>query len=329
MKLPISLWACMCLFTVSSFAQKSFQLGHQHVGKPHGFKSAAAPPTDTLGFDDFFESTATIYDAPGSGYASGNNPYGDKAKAQVFALDSSLILQEVLLWFGAKDANSGDVNSKLKVKIHHRNGNGTASGGDVDDAPGEGIDSVEVLVSAIDVAQFTSVVFSNNPIIFDDFAVSVHFSTLAAGDTLGLYTTADGGAATSELSWELWADNTWHTIYDAWDLDVDLAIWPVIDASSSSVADNTFFEGLKMSQNMPNPALEVTTVQFELESHTNYLNFEVFNAAGKKVYAESQSELNAGLHNISFDVSDFASGAYYYSIQTSTGRITKKMLVGK
>lgn len=328
--MKVSLWtlAFVCLFSISSIAQKSYIKGKQYSGSPTMLGGPKALATDTLGYDNFLESTATIYDSPGSGFASGNNQYGDKVKAQVFVIDSSFVLQEVLLWFGAKDANSGDGNSKVKVKLHNRDGLGAASGGEVDNAPGSGIDSADVLVSDIDVAEFASVDF-NNRILFGDFAVSVDFSTLSSGDTLGLYTTEDEYAGTTEQSWEKWSDDTWHTMLVAWDLDIDFAIWPVIDASTSGINDSRFFEGIKMSQNTPNPASGETTIEFGLEKYTQKLHLEVYDVSGKKVQDIKHQDLGPGEHKATINTHELSAGTYYYSIKTDTGRITKKMMVVK
>ncbi len=328
MKLSIYLSALVCLFSIQAFAQKNYTKGKQRNDRPISLGQPKALATDTLGFDDFFESVATVYESPGSGYSSGNNQYGDKVKAQVFVIDSSFVLKEVLLWFGAKDANSGDSNSKLKVKLHNRDGIGTASGGDVDNAPGSRIDSAEVLVSDIDIAEFTTVLF-NDLILYGDFAVSVDFSQLSSGDTLGLYTTADGDASVSERSWEKWMDDTWHTMYVAWDLNVDFAIWPVIDASTSGIEEEAFFEGIRMYQSTPNPASSEVVIQFELQEYTEKLSLEIYDVGGRRIKEVRQNDINAGQHKMTVDVMELSSGSYYYSIKTATGRITKKMLVVK
>lgn len=300
----------------------------QYIGKPSSLGGPQALVTDTIGYSDFFKSTATLYESPGSGYASGNNQYGDKAKAQVFIIDSTFILHEVLVWFGVKDANSGNSNSKISVKLHNLDGPGTTSVSDINDAPGSVINATDVLVSDISISEFTVVPY-NNLILYGRFVVGLHFDQLAAGDTIGMYTTLNGDAYVSGHSWEKWSDNTWHTIESAWGLNVDFAIWPVIDASSSGIESERFFDGIKMEQNSPNPAKGVTVVQFELEKYTEELSFEIYDATGRKVKEIRRDDLNSGKHQLIINVADLSSGNYYYSIKTDTGRLTKKMLIAK
>jgi len=314
--------------SASSFAQKTSRLSPEHPQKPvaQQIKQSAG---DTLGFTHFFDGTTSLYYVPGGGYVAGNNLYGDKGKAQVFKLDSSLILQEVLLWFGAKEANSGNSNSKAKIYLRNFDSTGVAAGAVQATAPGTLIDSAEILVSQIDTSQFLAVSFTPGRIIYDDFAIEVDFSTLDAGDTLSLYTNSDGEAGVTQLAWELWNNDSWHSMLQAWNLDIDFAMWPVVDQSTSGIESTRFFQGIKLSQSAPNPSAGMTTIEYELQYFNKSVKLEIYDASGRKVYSANAGEQGVGRHQFTLDNRVFSSGAYYYSLKTDDGRLTKKMVISK
>ena len=140
--------------------------------------------------------------------------------------------------------------------------------------------------------------------------------------------TADGDAGQSELSWEQWDDNTWHTMFQAWPLDIDFAVWPVVDNSSASIDDEGFFDGIKLGQSQPNPAGAETTIQYELQNNAN-VTFEMYDVTGKKVISMNEGAQNKGKHTINLTTEKLASGTYYYSLKADNNRITKKLVVAK
>jgi hypothetical protein len=73
----------------------------------------------------------------------------------------------------------------------------------------------------------------------------------------------------------------------------------------------------------PNPAAE--TVHIDIQKDGNY-NIDVVNVAGQKVMSTT---LTKGVHTI--DVKHFATGVYYYTIQSADGKIknTDKLIIIK
>lgn len=308
-------------------AQKGFILESQYSGEPKS-SNAQALTEDTLNYEVFAGSTPSVYASPNSGYAGGNNEYGDLRKAQAFVLDSSGVLVDILLWFGAKNDGSGNPNSKLTVSINQMDGPGMTTFGHTDFGPGSIIESHDLPVSDVDTSQIISVAFTSGLIVYDDFAIMVDFSQLAAGDTIGLYSSADGDAL-PQRSWEQWSDSTWHTMQKAWDLEIDFAMWPVLDWSTSSINSPNFFEGIKLSQNTPNPTSGLTTIQYELAQYNAQVNFEVYSQIGQLVYSIGLQNQPSGIHTLDIDLGQLTSGTYYYSIKTDSGRLTKKLVITK
>ena len=82
--------------------------------------------------------------------------------------------------------------------------------------------------------------------------------------------------------------------------------------------------GFSLSQNYPNPFNPSTTIRYALPQ-TCVVGLAVFNALGQQVATLVQGEQGPGDHDIVFDASGLASGAYLYRLQarpldSATGR---------
>jgi len=321
------------LFSVTCFlqgyAQKLFFEKSLPGMKHEKTISDVSTPSDTLGKNAFLAGTPTQYYAQGGGYVAGSNFYNDKAKAQQYNITSSIIVEEVILWFGAKNYSSANPASSLTVNLYRLDSLGiNTSGQKIASAPGSVIDSATLLIADINTNGYISVPFPSHPIPYLNFAAGIDLTTLAVGDSVGLWTNTDGNAGATEHSWEKWSDNNWHTMLQAWPLDIDFAIWPVVDTSSAGINNNNFFEGIKLSQNQPNPASYETIVQYELQNSAN-VTFEMYDVTGKKVLSLNEGLQNQGKHNINLTTEKLASGTYYYSLKADDHRITKKMVITK
>lgn len=221
---------------------------------------AQAQTTLTLGLDSFSSGTTSLYISPNGGYAFGRNGYQDKAKAQSYSHDHAFVLKQVLLQFGAAEFGSGDSTSYITVNVYDNNGFGVTSLGQADSiAPDSILGSVLIPVYQIlDDGSFTIADFSNDTIaIHHRFSVGVDFSGMSVGDTVGLNSTTDGDAEGTYNAWELTSSNVWftveHEVY-SWGLDVDLAIFPVIDENDPAGINEYLTDA---SFVFPNPCTDV------------------------------------------------------------------------
>jgi len=78
----------------------------------------------------------------------------------------------------------------------------------------------------------------------------------------------------------------------------------------------------------PNPFNPHTTISFDLPSASPVL-LEVFNLTGQRVTILLDTRMTAGTHNLTFDGSHLASGAYFYSLTAGDYTATQKMLLIK
>lgn len=325
-------FAAIFSLSTAAFAQKAHLPGQPVTGfQPSNSASEAVTPTDTL-WGNFFNGSPTIYSSANGGYVVGVNGYDDLAKAQAFITTSGAYAVEgALVWFGAKEITSGNANSKVTVKYYNMNGTGSTTAGTGQPAPGTAVSSVDLLMTDIDttMGNINAITFAAPIAVAGDYAVGVDLSTVAAGDTTGIVSTADGDAGGSELSWEKWSDNSWHTMFEAWPLDIDFAIFPVVDMNAAGVAEMGFTNGIKLGQNQPNPFNNTSVISYELENNSD-VTLVIYDLAGKMIKTVEAGSQMAGKHSIEINADELAAGTYYYVLKTSkTNGIARKMVVGK
>jgi len=87
-------------------------------------------------------------------------------------------------------------------------------------------------------------------------------------------------------------------------------------------------QNIILAQNQPNPFNTQSTIQFTLTEGSN-VNFTVTDLTGRIVKVIENQNLNAGNHNIVLDATEFAAGAYNYTLTSNGKSVTKKMFVTK
>ncbi len=83
-----------------------------------------------------------------------------------------------------------------------------------------------------------------------------------------------------------------------------------------------------MEQNYPNPFNPTTSIQFGLKA-TGHVTMTVFNVMGQQVMQLVDQPMTTGVHEVTFDASQLASGIYYYQIQVNNFNEMKKMTLIK
>jgi hypothetical protein len=85
--------------------------------------------------------------------------------------------------------------------------------------------------------------------------------------------------------------------------------------------------------NTPNPFATRTTLRFGLATKSD-VTIEVFDVAGRRVFADRLSGLPTGWRSYSFDGRDhegelLSSGVYFFRVKTAAGTSTKKMVIAR
>ena len=94
--------------------------------------------------------------------------------------------------------------------------------------------------------------------------------------------------------------------------------------ASISVNDIADAEAV-VGQNVPNPAVNMTTINYSLVQSST-VSLEVFDAAGKLVISQDYGTRAAGEHNIVLDVAALPAGLYNYSVIVNGAPATKQMI---
>ncbi len=83
-----------------------------------------------------------------------------------------------------------------------------------------------------------------------------------------------------------------------------------------------------LSQNIPNPCNSTTAIQFTLPS-SEQVSLDLFDVNGRSVQHILNAFIPAGNHQVNINTLSLNAGVYYYTLQTSSGKLTKKMVVVK
>lgn len=298
--------------------------------------NASRTVTDTLVGYSWTNASAAgpaFIGSANGGYVAGNNGYDDFQKAQSFLNTiGNINVEGALMWFGAKESDMGSSGtSKVQVRHHTLNAAGTTSTGSSTSAPGTVNSTADLMFTDLDtgLAYTPEVVMFSTPVFTTgDFAIGINFQTLAAGDTVGLVHSSDGDAGATDMSWEQWSDNSWHTMFQAWPLDIDFFIWALVDVNVG-IEEQGFINGARLGQNVPNPATNSTTVSYAIENSTNNVSLMIFDVTGKLVATYNEGNKAAGNYSIKVETANLDAGIYYYALTAGKGRIAKKMTVSK
>lgn len=92
--------------------------------------------------------------------------------------------------------------------------------------------------------------------------------------------------------------------------------------------ENTLPLRFALSQNQPNPFNPTTIIKFALPEQV-HVKITVYNTMGEKIAELVNQELAAGDHRVEFNALRYASGVYFYVMETGTFKDLKKMLIVK
>lgn len=288
-------------------AQKAYIPTPVVIGNAQQLKVAE----DTLLADTFSFTTPAIYAAPSiiGGYASGNNGYGDVAKAQTFNPRRAVYVHGAIVWFGVKEYTSNADTSVVNINMYNMafNATGTSTLGPklCPDTVNQrvGIKMADIDTS-VNFTQGANVVTWASPFYSDSlFAVGFSFEDLEAGDTLAAYTNLNGEATTVENSFELESTGTWKTLNYNWGLDVDLAIFPIVEYTATGV--NTAFA--TKPNIYPNPAHQFISV-----TQPDVASYVLYNTQGQA--------LATGTNAKRIDTTTLPNGTYYLLLLNKQGK---------
>ncbi|MBM3436148.1 MAG: T9SS type A sorting domain-containing protein [Bacteroidetes bacterium] len=258
---------------------------------------ASTVQTDTLNYP--LEGTYAVYWSSEVGFISGNNVYGDMAKANFFTNGQNRYITGILVEFAY--ATGGNPDIEIAVW------NQSITNG----SPGTKIASKTIPLNTIknDIVNEAMTYISVDPPVnvTSSFFAGVMLPTVT-GDTLVIWSNMDGDTDPG-IAWEMWDNGTWYSFSEttnSWGINVALAIYPIVQ-NSLGVADKLQANSTKV---FPNPSSGVFRFGYSSVNHETVIN--IFSPDGLKVL---EKNFDPG-ENIFLDLSNHQPGIYIAEIRT-------------
>ena len=282
--------------------------------------------SDTLfpkSFTSAFSCNQVIYSASDSigGYVTGNNGYGDLEKAQKFDLTSYGLFEGMIngIYIGAGKKSLSGNPGFVRCNLFSVSTSGKP------DSLLAISDSVS-MVAVDTTGNLTYFSFPSPVSIPSDgkFFASLQLPELT-GDTLVLVSTNDTCVESSGNSWEKWYNGTWHSLFDSWPIDVDLAIFPQVDHQFSSGIVHQDISKLNM-EIFPNPSSNFVNLVFRL-SQNSKIEFTISDINGATVFHHEEKDFVEGFNNQMLDISSLPNGVYLVTVASDYERIIRRFTV--
>jgi hypothetical protein len=272
--------------------------------------------TDTL--DQFWKQAADtgIIVSPNGGWVSGTNGYGDREKHQAFFNTRTYSVLGAIVWIARLDTPSGNPeNSRTWLKLKRLDITTTTTAPFIR-GPRETIDSVAFPLSTLQAGDspetgFNWLPFPTPVLVNQPYTMGLTVFEEIQNDTLALMHSEPDSVSAAGRSWELY-NGRFRRMIDSWGLNIDFAIFPVIDTtlnatnSPASAFDLTLF---------PNPTQSVLHLTGFPDSSNDAYDVSLYSADGRHL-RNQKLQHNSGTLTLSVD--DLTPGIYL--IKLSNGK---------
>ncbi len=250
-----------------------------------------------------------VYVTAENGFVSGNNEYGDRAKANYFQNDQNLYVTGVLVEFAY--ATGGNPNIQAAVWD-----NGGTNG-----TPGVKLGSQNIQMNTIknDINNMQLTYFSFNPPVNINSSFYAGFMLpTVTGDTLVVWSNLDGDTNPG-IAWEQWDNLQWYSFAhpDAWVLNVALAIFPIVQ-NTLGTDENYIAEPINI---YPNPSSDIFNIDSEMFNQET-VTVSIYRIDGKLI--NTMTYRNNGI--ITLDMTQAPSGIYFIKIETGSKSFIRKLV---
>ncbi|MDH7605353.1 MAG: T9SS type A sorting domain-containing protein, partial [Melioribacter sp.] len=105
-------------------------------------------------------------------------------------------------------------------------------------------------------------------------------------------------------------------------------IYKFVAITGTKVQGSNLLNRFELYQNYPNPFNPKTVISFNLPN-TGFVTLKVYDILGKEITTLVDEHKLPGIYEINFDGTNISSGVYFYKLITSSGFITKKMVIAR
>ena len=327
----------------------------------HHMNFSAAAAGDTLGLAEFAPNGQVInYGFQGGGYIFGVNAASFDQQgttiwqagtgcARGFILDEPSQISGALVLFSTKTTGANSATSKVIAKVSDIGSNAAlatnqSQAADTIGPKSAALATSEVLLADVDTVfgSYTFFPFATPANVTEDFAVTLDYSScLLNQDTVAVFADEDGDGGGVGYTWgrlSFWIGTiTGNPAQSAWaypaaflqdGIDVNLAIFAIV-SESSSIENQNFFDGLKLSQNYPNPTADNAKIDFELKNASSNVAFKVIDMNGRVLMTQDLGTRTSGRHSFDLNVASLSSGTYFYMLTADGHNLVKQMSIVK
>ena len=328
------------LFTLglalAAFAGNAQQAKKQAVLKKNAITSSlkvnhnnsldATPVCDTI-TTITSNDTLTLYTTgtgTAAGYVSGNNYYGDKAKANFFPaayVPATGQITGVIAVFFQESATSG-THGTGNISIDILNGDTTT--GPTGSPLATATASLGTIAAIPAANESISYLFNfATPVAAPaaGFFASLNLPTVT-GDTAVLLMTKDASDA-HNFAWDK-NGTSWLAFSNTndWSLESSLTLYPIVCVTSAGIKANVLQTNIAY---FPNPTNGQFNFAVALPEATN-LNISVVNQLGQVVFNKTENGISNSV--LSYDLTSIGKGMYFVNITDSkNNKVTKKVIV--
>lgn len=176
----------------------------------------------------------------------------------------------------------------------------------------------------------------NNIILSESYPSSHYTISISGGDTSAWLPRLDVPGTANQGVYFFWLDCDGDGDADLPNGDPDptenpiqhWTLWTSVTVIDNLSINNAEVNGVKLGQNIPNPASDVTAIAFELPSSSD-VRLTVTDLSGKIVTTMAIGSKGAGKHTINLDTQNMNAGVYFYTLEAGVNKLTKKMVVAK
>lgn len=251
-----------------------------------------------------------------TGYAAGNNQFGDKAKMMKYYSSGIIGIYQTLFVCAYKTIS--DPNELITSTIYTVDS--------ITHGPGDTVYVADDAISMSNVyydglsPNYTGINFPSTIPFCDSFFISVSLPSIT-GDTIAIAATTDGCYPGIQVAYELRADNTFQPFNDgtsnSWELNTELLICPVVELGQCFNSLQNFIanNSLKLFPAFPVPSQSSMVIKYETHLNSN-VQIQIVDLTGRIIKVIDTGNQTAGTHLYTLNTSDLTPGIYNYGVKT-------------